>query len=87
MVKYLIKKHCVATERCTISQNRDQDYYFGNTSRFLSRDFLPSKEVIRDCGYDSKLEAEERLEAMKQHIPMESSGYWDITVELIDVEV
>lgn len=87
MRKFLVKKHCEATERCTIALDRNQDYYYGNIGSFLSRDFLPSEEKIRAFGYDSRADVEERLEAMKQHIPMESSGYWDITVEIIEVEV
>ena len=87
MKKYLIKKHCEATERCTIALDRVQDYYYGILGNFLSRDFLPSEEVIQSCGYDSKTDAEERLEVMKQNSSMESSGYWNITVEIIEVEV
>lgn len=87
MKKYLIKKHCEATERCTVALSRIQDYYYGIVGNFLSRDFIPAEETIRALGYDSQIDAEERLEAMRKHIPMESSGYWNITVEIIEVEV
>lgn len=87
MKKYIIKKHCEATVTCTIALDRIQDYYYGNGSNFLSRDFLPPEDVIRVHGYNSRTEAEERLEAMKAHIPMESGGYWNITVEIVELEV
>lgn len=87
MKKYLIKKHCEATERCTIALGRDQDYYYGIIGNFLSRDFIPAEYTILALGYNSRIDAEERLEAMRQHISMESSGYWNITLEVIEAEI
>lgn len=88
MIKYLVKKHCEATERCTVALGRVQDYYYGDTSRFLSRDFLPSEEATRIYGYASEDAALERANGMTKAAEMEqSSGYWIITVEVVSVEV
>lgn len=88
MKKYIIKKHCEATERCTVALGRVQDYYYGNSDRFLSRDFLPSEETTRICGYDSEVAAQERMKAIQKSAELEqSSGYWAITTEIISVEV
>lgn len=88
MKKYIIKKHCEATERCTVASGRVQDYYFGTTDRYLSRDFVPTEEVIRAYGFDSKDAAEEKVAYMNKSVDLEkSTGYWEIQVETVEFEV
>lgn len=88
MKKYIIKKHCEATERCTVALGRVQDYYFGTTDRYLSRDFVPTEEVIRAYGFDSKDAADEKVAYMNKSIDLEkSTGYWEIQVDTVEFEV
>lgn len=88
MKKYIIKKHCEATERCTVALNRIQDYYYGNLANYLSRDFTPDDETVRVYGYASKEDAQNRLEEILNSAKMEeTSGYWIITAEIVDQEV
>ena len=87
MKKFLIKKHCEATEKLTIATDRVQDYY-GDFQSYLSRNFLPSDDFIETFGYDSEEDAYDRLNYMEKLAYEENlEGLWNIKVELIEVEV
>lgn len=88
MERYLVKKHCEATEICTIATGRIQDYYYGTGRGYLDRDFLPHVERIRALGFQTREEAEVKLAAIQAAIPLETaSRCWNITAEIIRVEV
>lgn len=88
MVKYLVRKHCEATVTCTISEGRIQDYFYGNQGRYLSRDWLPERALLRAYGFNTREEAAERLEGIQKSIPAEeSSGYWKITAEIVEIKM
>ena len=95
MKRYLIKKHCEATELLTISTGRVQDYYYGDTSvvrnisgDYLSRDNLPSNELIKMFGYKSAEDASEKLTDMRNKAEFTTThNMWNITVELVEVDV
>lgn len=88
MERYLVKKHCEATEICTIATGRIQDYYYGTGRGHLDRDFLPHPEQIRAYGFQTREEAEVKLAAIQEAIPLETaSRLWNITAEIIQVEV
>ena len=80
MKKYIIKKHCEATELCTISTSRVQDYFYGKGCSYLSRDFLPSEAVLVARGLDTEEEALLEYEKRVAMADLEmSGGMWDIT--------
>lgn len=88
MIKYLVRKHCEATERCTVALGRVQDYFYGSAGKYLSRDFLPERVLLRAYGFNTHEEAKERLEGILKSIPAEeSSGYWKITAEIVEINV
>ena len=86
MRKFLVKKHCEATERCTVAQGRVQDYFYGNRGNYLSRDCFPERALLRAFGFNTQEEAQERLDGILNSIPAEeSSGYWKITAEIVEL--
>lgn len=85
-MKYIIKKHCVATELCTIAIGRIQDYYYGKPKYHISRDFFPTEEQVDLYGFDTY---EDASDAMSKRLPRveyeKGDGMWDIEYSILQV--
>ena len=85
-MKYLIQKHCVATELCTIALGRIQDYYYGTPKYHISRDFFPTEMEVDLYGFTSEAEARKVLEQRMKRAPLEcGDGMWEVEYSIVTV--
>ena len=88
MKKYLVKKHCEATEACCVSQNRTQDYFYGKGGVTLGRDFLPSPSIVLAQGMDTESEALELVAKRQPYVDLENKdGNWITTLSVLEADI
>lgn len=85
-MKYIIKKHCEATELCCIAVGRIQDYYYGTPKYHISRDFFPTEIEVDLYGFDTEQEATEAMQKRMSRVEFEKgNGMWDIEYSVVAV--
>ena len=88
MKKYIVKKHCEATEACCVAQNRAQDYFYGKGGYTLGRDFLPSPSIVLAQGMDTEEEAIELLTEKQEYVDLENKhGIWNVTLSVLEADI
>lgn len=88
MKRYIIKKHCEATEACCVSQNRTQDYFYGKGGVTLGRDFLPSPSIVLAQGMVTEEEALELLSVKQKYADLENmTGNWVVTLSVLEADI
>jgi hypothetical protein len=88
MKKYIVKKHCEATETLCVSQGRVQDYFYGKGGVTLGRDFLPSPSIVLAQGMDTEEEALELLSVKQKSVDLENmTGNWVVTLSVLEANI
>lgn len=88
MKRYIIKKHCEATEAICVSQGRVQDYFYGKGGVTLGRDFLPSPSIVLAQGMVTEEEAMELLSVKQEYAELENmTGNWVVTLSVLEADI
>jgi hypothetical protein len=88
MKRYIIKKHCEATEALCVSQGRVQDYFYGKGGVTLGRDFLPSPSIVLAQGMVTEEEAMELLSVKQKYADLENmTGNWVVTLSVLEADI
>ena len=88
MGKYLIKRHCFATEILCQAGGRVQDYYYGNNPMggYISHNDYPKSFQVEQYGFNSVEEAKPLFLKMAKAAEEENKrGQWEVTVEIVEV--
>lgn len=94
MTRYIIHKHCVATESNHNFKGEIHDYYNGKAEHdvgtSLSHDTTDSLciSLVKEYGYTNKATANRGLKKAIELAEWETSnGWWKVDCEIIAVEV
>jgi hypothetical protein len=87
MIKYFVKKRCVATEMMNMATGNIQEYYYGKhpLGGYICKDREPKSFEGTLYGLDSKQEAEELLAKMQPKADAETAtGSWVTTLSVVE---
>lgn len=88
MKRYIIKKHCEATEALCVSQGRVQNYFYGKGGVTIGRDFLPSPSIVLAQGMVAEEEALELLSVKQKYADLENmAGNWVVTLSVLEADI
>ena len=85
---FIIKKHYEATENNPNFAGEVKDYYEGKSGHTLGHNDFPRDWEINSYGYKTYAAAMRGLKAAIESADWETKqGYWNVTAELVEVNV